>query len=241
MVGSLRYFADTHPALAFIVGVLGCHLHQPVARHVAAAHRVLRYLKGVRDQDLTYSSLPSSNTPLYLEAFSDSDWAQCPDSRRSTTGIVFTLAGAPIHWVSSKQSTVAQSSAEAEYVAAAHAARDLTWITQLAAQWHIHLHDPSRAHGPLSGSHASSLPYDLCIDNKGAIDMASASGPTKRTKHIDVKHHYIQQQIKARTLRLVQVPSANQKADLFTKPLPRVQFLHNLSQLSIPSVIEGGC
>jgi hypothetical protein len=71
--------------------------------------------------------------------------------------------------------------------------------------------------------------------------MASASGPTKRTKLIDVKHQYIQQQIRSNILTLVQVPSSEQKADIFTKALPRVQFLHNLSQLCIPSMIEGGC
>jgi hypothetical protein len=221
-VGSLRYFADTtHPA---IVGFLGRHLHQPTARHIAAAHRVLRYLRGVRDHGLTYTSSAGYITPLHLQAYSDSDWAQCPDSRHSTTCIVFTLAGAAIHWVSSKQPTVALSSAEAEYIAAAHAARDLTWIIQLAQQWHIPIREPISNHRGPFDTPRPTTPFELRIDNKGAVDMASASGLTKRTKHIDVKYHYIQQQIKSNILTLVQVPSSEQKADIFTKALPRVQF-----------------
>jgi hypothetical protein len=126
-------------------------------------------------------------------------------------------------------------------MAAVHAARDLTWIIQLAQQWHIPLLELISNHrGPYDTPRPTTR-FELRFDNKNAIYMASASGPTKRTKHIDVKHHYIQQQIKSNILTLVQVPSSEQKADIFTKALPRVQFLHNLSQLSIPSMIEGGC
>jgi Reverse transcriptase (RNA-dependent DNA polymerase) len=179
LVGSLRYFADTtHLAIAFIVGVLGRHLHQPTARHMAAVHRVQRYLRGVRDHGLTYTSSAGSITSLHLQAYSDSDWAQCPDSRLSTTGIVFTLAGAPIHWVSSKQATVELSSAEAEYIAAAHAARDLTWFIQLAQQWHIPLREPISNHRGPYDTPRPTTPFELRIDNKGAVDMASASDPT---------------------------------------------------------------
>jgi hypothetical protein len=110
-----------------------------------------------------------------------------PRLPRSTTGIYFTFSGGPIHWVSFKQATVAHSSAEAEYIAAAHAASDLTWRTHLARASNIHLHDPP--HTPLARS-----PYEPRIENKGALDMALANGPTKRTKHIDVNHHFIQQQ-----------------------------------------------
>jgi hypothetical protein len=139
--------------------------------------------------------------------------------------------------VSSKQATVAHSNAEDEYIAAAHAARDLTWLTQLARAWQIHLHDPP--HTPLARS-----PYELRIDNKGALDMALANGPAKRTKHIDVKHHYIQQQSSNQNLKLVQIPSADQKADIFTKPLARFQFIHNIARLNLhecATVIAGGC
>jgi hypothetical protein len=115
LFGSLRYFADTtYPSIYFIVGIIGRHLQQPTARHDAAAHGVLRYLRGTHDRGLTFSPEITQNVPLSLQAFCDSDWAQCPDSRRSTTGIVFTFAGGPSPWVSSKQATVAHSSAEAE-------------------------------------------------------------------------------------------------------------------------------
>jgi hypothetical protein len=119
---------------------------------------------------------------------------------------------------------VALSSAEVEYVNVDHAASDLTWTIKLAQQWHIPLRDPPSATEPPSGTANPRAPFTLHIDRKGAVDMASASGPTKHTRHIDAKQSYIQQQMKSNILTLVQVPSADQKADIFTIAPPRVQF-----------------
>jgi hypothetical protein len=136
---------------------------------------------------------------------------------------------------------VAHSSSEAEYMATAHAARDLTRLTQLAQESQIPLRATATDTGPLA---LSSRTQELRVDNKGAIDMALANGPTERIKHIDVKHLYIQQHISDNILKLVKIPSSDQKADIFTKSLPRVEFLHNVSQLNLqhtPTAIEGGC
>ena len=235
---SLRYIADTtHPEIAFIVGLLGRHLQSPTPRHFHATKRILRYLKGVRRTGINYRRETTSNmTTQHFMAYADSDWAQCPDTRKSTTGIVFLYAGAPVHWVSRKQGTVSQSSSEAEYVSASHATRDLMWILQLANGWHIELL-PSTEQATIRLSTPT-----LCLDNKGAIDMADGSGPTKRTKHIDVKHHYIQEKVNTRKVRLQQIPTAQQLADTFTKPLKRVLFTNNAKQLNIRApTIEGGC
>jgi hypothetical protein len=216
-LGSCRFIADTtHPQIAYICGVLGRHMRQPAARHMDSLKRVLRYLRGVSTCGLTYQ--PSTTVPRTVAAC-DTDYAQCVDTRRSTTGIVISYGDSLVHWSSSRQPTMSQSSSEAEYVAAAHAARDITWFTRLLHDWAL-----PRLPGPTT----------LQIDNKGAIDMAHANGPTKRTKHIDVKHHYIQQQVQASVLTLQQVPSAAQRADFLTKPLKRVLFLractsHNLT------------
>lgn len=199
-----------------------------------ATKRVLRYLKGVRTAGLTYRrDSPANMHRQDLFAYSESDWAQCPDTRNSTTGIVFLYAGAPVHWVSRKQGTVSQSSSEAEYVAASHATRDLMWFQQWAKAWHIDL-VPTNANVAIGLSAPT-----LSLDNKGALDMAHASGPTKRTKHIDVKHHYIQEQVHMRALRLRQIPTAAQLADIFTKP-KRVLFTKNAAELNLRApTIEG--
>lgn len=90
------------------------------------------------------------------------------------------------------------------------------WFRQLAKAWHIDL-VPNNANVAIRLSAPT-----LSLENKGALDMAHASGPTKRTKHIDFKHHYIQEQVHTRALPLRQIPTAAQLADIFTKPLKRV-------------------
>jgi hypothetical protein len=87
LLGSCRFLADaTHPRLAFIIGSLGCHAHNKSTRHDAALKRILRYFKGVQDRGLRF---PHANGQMALEAYSDSDWAQCIDIRCSTTGLSF--------------------------------------------------------------------------------------------------------------------------------------------------------
>jgi Reverse transcriptase (RNA-dependent DNA polymerase) len=207
ILGSCRFIADTtHPQTAYICGILGRHMHDPASRHMDALKRVLRYLRGVHESGVIFTG--HAPHPV-LTASCDTDYAQCPDTRRSTTGIALEFEHALVHWVSSKQPTISQSSSEAEYIGAAHAARDITWFRRLLFDWAVPV--PS---GPLV----------LHMDNKGAIDMAHANGPTKRTKHIDVKHHFIQQQIAAGALTIRQVPSAMQRADFLTKPLKRLLF-----------------
>jgi hypothetical protein len=134
-LGSRRFLADTtHPQLAFIIGSLGHHAHNPSTRHDAALKRVLRYLKNVQDGGLQF---PHANRQMTLEAYSNSDWAQFIDTRCSTTGVIFLVNGSPVHYISSNQPTIAHSSTEAEVVAANVAARDHTWFQKLSCAWKV--------------------------------------------------------------------------------------------------------
>jgi hypothetical protein len=97
MLESCRFLADTtHPQLAFIIGSLGRHAHNPSTRHDADLQRVLRYLKVVQDGGLRF---PYANGQMDLEAYSDSDWAQCIDTRCSITGVIFLVNGSPVHYI----------------------------------------------------------------------------------------------------------------------------------------------
>jgi hypothetical protein len=134
-LGSCRFLADTtHPQLAFMIGSPGRHAHNPSTRHDTALKRVLRYLKGVQDGGLRF---PHANGQMAREAYSDSDWAQCIDTRCSTTGVIFHVNSSPVHYISSKQPTIAHSSTEAELVAANVAARDLTWFQMFSCAWKV--------------------------------------------------------------------------------------------------------
>ncbi|XP_047337371.1 secreted RxLR effector protein 161-like [Impatiens glandulifera] len=113
-VGSLMYAqVCTCPDIAFIVGVLGRYLNNPGMDHWKATKRVMRYLKKTKDYMLTYRR----SDHLEIVGYSDSDFAGCPDSRRSTSGCVYTLVGGAISWRSAKQTLVTSSTMEAEFVA----------------------------------------------------------------------------------------------------------------------------
>jgi hypothetical protein len=119
---------------------------------------------------------------------------------------VITLAGDTVHYRSSMQKPIAASSAEAEYVAAGVVAKDIKWFRTLASEWRISL-----------DTNATSLHTTyLRIDNSGAISMSTANGPTRGSKHIDIRHHFIDEQVKNGQRRPVKVSIVDEKADMFT-------------------------
>ncbi|OWY93127.1 Copia type Polyprotein [Phytophthora megakarya] len=118
----LTYLAtSTRPDLAFVLGQLSRFVANPSAKHVGALKRVLRYLAGTLDYSITYTKQKGKKDAVVLEGFSDSDWANDPEQRKSSTGFVFTLAGGTVAWMSRRQSIVALSTAEAECVATCEA------------------------------------------------------------------------------------------------------------------------
>lgn len=133
-VGSLMYAqVCTRPDLAFIVGVLGRYLSNPGMQHWIAVKRVMRYLKRTRDFVLTYRK--SDN--LEIIGYSDSDFVGCPDSRRSTSGYIFLLAGGAVSWKSAKQTLVAPSTMAAEFVACFEASNHVTWLRKFVTGLHL--------------------------------------------------------------------------------------------------------
>ncbi|XP_062020956.1 uncharacterized mitochondrial protein AtMg00810-like [Rosa rugosa] len=112
MVGSLQYLTITRPNIAFVVNSVSQFMSQPRAPHLIAAKRILRYVKGTLGHGLHFS--PQSQ-PAHLSAYSDADWACCPESRRSTSGYLIYPGNTLISWCSKKQRTIARSSAESEY------------------------------------------------------------------------------------------------------------------------------
>jgi hypothetical protein len=117
LVGSLLYLTHTRPDLSFVVVLVARYMQTPHESHWKAAKRILRYVCGIVQFGIHYSS---GGTPL-LVGFTDSDWAGDPDDRKSTTGYVFSLGSGPVTWACKKQQAIALSSAEAEYRAAVNA------------------------------------------------------------------------------------------------------------------------
>ncbi|XP_042446326.1 secreted RxLR effector protein 161-like [Zingiber officinale] len=130
IVGNLIYLSHTRPDLSFLVNLLSRYMSQPTSAHLAAAKRALKYVKGTMDLGLFFPATGDNESFTNLEGYSDSDYAGAEDAK-STSGYIFYLNNAPFSWSTKKQDVVAQSTAEAEFIAAALARNQCTWIRQL--------------------------------------------------------------------------------------------------------------
>jgi len=135
LAGALQYLTLTRPDLAYAVQQVCLFMHDPREPHLALLKRILRYVKGTLSTGLHIGAGPVSS----LTAYSDADWAGCPDSRRSTSGYCVFLGDNLVSWSSKRQTTVSRSSAEAEYRAVAHAVAETCWLRQLLQELHAPL------------------------------------------------------------------------------------------------------
>lgn len=220
VVGALMYLAVcTRPDISYAVGQLARYCSAPTETHWSAAMYLLRYLKGTAKDGLLYQCKDA--LPI-LRMFSDSDWASCEDTRRSCTGYVSEFANATITWCSRMQSSVKDSTLYAEYTALSEALKDVLWLRHLLSEIKLEQRDPTT----------------MFQDNQGTIAFSKNPRVHKRTKHIDVKHHMIREHIEDDVIRMEYIPSADNKADIFTKPLKRVQFCTLRYMISVNSYDE---
>jgi transposase InsO family protein len=203
-VGAIMYaMLGTRPDIAYAVSVVSQFMHDPRPVHWKAVKRVLRYLKGTQHYKLTYGASESS----HFHGYTDSNWGNDKGDRRSVCGYVFFLHGGAINWRARKQHSVALSSVEAEYVAACEAGRD-------AVHWRSFLSD-LRSPLLLSG------PTTIHCDNQGAIALSKNPEHHDRSKHIDITHHWIRQQVAEGVIHLDYLSTQTMIADVLTKPLTR--------------------
>jgi len=215
LVGSLRYLTSTRPDLSLSVGIISRFMEEPVQTHWKAAKRILRYIQGTVAQGLFYSRTEDCR----LVGFSDSDWCGDVDDRKSTAGFVFFMGGTAFTWVSKKQPIVTLSTCEAEYVAASWCVCHAVWLRNLLSKMEMKQAEATR----------------IFVDNKSAIELAKNPVNHERSKHIDVRFHFIREQVKEGNVELVHVASKEQAADIFTKPLPTVLFEKGKKMLGMRS------
>lgn len=204
-VGSLLYLSvKTRPDISYAVGNVARYCSRPTQQHWRAVTRILRYLKGTIDYGLHYVK----HHPSKVVGYSDADWAGDINDRKSTSGYVFMKSDAAITWRSKKQTCVALSTAEAEYVALSSATQEAVWLRKLTSEL----------------SYSADEPTIIFEDNQSAIAISRNPQFHGRTKHIDIKYHYVRDQITQKSIDLVYCPTGEMIADLFTKGLAEIQF-----------------
>ena len=223
LVGSLIYLAIcTRPDISYAAMSLGQFNANPTRGHLLAAKRVLRYLAGTLDLVLEFNfdgGAVASSVGGFLHncAVSDADWASDESDRCSISGYCFYYLNSLVSWSATKQKSISLSSTEAEYYSMTHALKEALWIRLLLSLL----------------SFPSDSPFPLLSDNQSACALANNSAITSRSKHIDIRYHFIRDHIADGTFCTHWVPTADMPADIFTKPLPLPLFLKHRTALGL--------
>jgi hypothetical protein len=165
----------------------------------------LRYLAGTRDVGLLFNG--NGDEGYQIDAYSDADWGRDLYGRKSIYGYHVAINGCPVAWVSKKQTFVAQSTCESEYVGMSEATREVRWVSQLLQELKIKIKQPV-----------------LYADNHSALKIAGNTRMDNRIRSIDIKYHYVKDEVASKRIQLMTIASEFNIADIFTKPLGRIRF-----------------
>eukprot|EP00253_Pinus_taeda_P002778 PITA_02778 len=213
VIGSLLYLTGTQPDIMHAVGIVGRFQANPKETHPQAVKRIFKYLQGTQNYGLWYSR----DTDLTLHAYTDVDWAGSVDDRKSTSGGALFMGSRLVSWFSKKQSSIALSTAEAEYVAAASCCTQLLWMMQTLQDFQI----------------TCTPPISILCDNTSAISISKNPVMHSKTKHMPIKYHFLREQVIEQKAKLEYVPSKEQVADILTKPLHRETFEYLRQKLGV--------
>lgn len=218
-VGSLMYaMTCTRPDLAFAVGLVSRFCSNPSEQHWTVVKRIFRYIRGTSQYRLCLGApCAPENTSNIVVGYCDADWASDVNQRKSTSGYVFYLGCGPITWRSKRQSSVALSTAEAEYISASAACQEALWVKELLKQVGIDMSKPIR----------------LFNDNQSAISLARNPVQHSRTKHIAIRYHFLRDQVEQGVIDLAYCSTQDNVADVFTKGLPKVKHQFFVDKLSL--------
>lgn len=200
LAGALQYLTFTRPDISYAVHQICLYMHTPRQPHLHALKRIIRYLQGT----LHYGLQLFKGQIDSLTAYSDADWAGCPDTRRSTSGYCVFLGPNLVSWSAKRQPTPSRSSCEAEYKGVANTVAELTWIRNLLFELHL----------PIK---TASVVY---CDNISSVYLSTNPVKHQRTKHIELDIHFVRDKVAIGEVKVLHVPTSLQYADIFTKVLP---------------------
>lgn len=213
LIGSLMYLGmSSRPDIAHSVSKLSQFNVNPHKEHLDAAKHLLRYLNNTINFKLTFRK-----TGENLKAFADADWAGSCDDRKSYTGYTFILAGASITWESRKQPSVALSSTEAEYMALSTASKEAVYLRNFLLE--------------LGFTNLVNKPIELNGDNLSSHQLVKNPVYHARSKHIDIRVHFIREIFNQKIIELKYVPTEENIADIFTKNLNKPKHINFVNML----------
>jgi len=216
-IGNLLYISNcTRPDLSFAVSFLAQFCNDPLQGHWSGVKHLMRYLKQTKDLCLTFSK---SNRPML--SFCDSDFAQNKWDRKSFSGLIIQLANGTVIWSSRKQTSVSMSTVVAEYLSLSSAVPEVLWLTELLNE--------------MGFSNLAPKPATILMDNSGAICVAKNRSIARKTKCIDVRHHFLRDEFRKGNVTFTHVRSSDNIADIMTKSLPPVKtkgFLRSMGLIS---------
>ena len=216
VVGSLLYAqVCTRPDIAYAVGVLGRYQSNPGVDHWRAAKKVMRYLQGTKDYMLMYRQTDN----LDLVGYSDVDFAGCVDSRISTSGYIFIMAGGAFSWRSVKQTLIATSTMEAEFVYCFQATSQGVWLKSFISGLRV--------------MDSISRPLKIFCDNSAAVFLAKNNKSGSRSKHIDIKYLAIREHVKEKKVVIEHISTELMIADPLTKGMPPMKFKDHVDRMGI--------
>ncbi|GKE28035.1 ribonuclease H-like domain-containing protein [Tanacetum coccineum] len=202
LMGKLIYLTNTRPDISYVMHCLSQFMHSPLSSHLKTAFKILRYLKGCSGLGIHISR----TSRMFLNAYSDADWAKCIVTRKSVTGYCVFLNNSFVSWKSKKQNTLFKSSTEAEYRALASVTNEVIWILKILKDLQIE----------------KLLPVFLHCDSNSTIKIAANPVFHERTKHLEIDLHFVREFFLKGVFKTVKVDYANQIADILTKWLDTV-------------------
>ena len=223
LLGALLYLAmNTRPDVAYAVGVLARHGNKPTVESCLLMVHLLQYVRGTVNKGIRFS-----NDCFDMHIFTDADWAGDQITRKSTTGFIVFAAGGPISWQSKLQPTVATSSMQSEYQALYAGMQEIVWLRGVLAELKLPMSEPT--------------PFFL--DSQSAQDRATNPVYHKRSKHIEIKYHWVREHVdpdgEFKTAELHHVSTLNMSADIYTKSLVGPLFIghckRNLGETTLSS------
>ncbi|CAL9078779.1 unnamed protein product [Musa textilis] len=217
-IGSLLYAQTcTRPDISFAVSMLGRYQSNPGMEHWKAAKKVMRYLQGTKDYMLTYKR----SDQLEVTGYSDADFANCLDSRKSTSGSIFMLAGGAISWKSAKQSLIASSTMEAEFVACFEATNQALWLRNFISG--------------LGVVDSIAKPLKIFCDNTAAVFFSKNGKYSSGSKHIEIKYLVVRERVQKQQVSIENLSTTMMIADPFTKALQCKTFKEHVLRMGLVS------